>query len=208
VTDSVTFSHAVQVINPLTGVSTGLAAGATLSLTNTPVLVVGVPADLLATAQANKTAPFPWKGNYTGATTVSIQMGNPNVESGLHQMNTSSFSPAQVQGSWVQDVSAQSGQNYEVDPNVLTYTPRKIQVTVVVMAKNSSAGFNFKYESASGFKGIGWNGIPNDGQWHTFTFSPTDDEFVGIWGYNFQLNSDSTTHSDYYLKSVTFQLLQ
>ena len=207
VNDPVTFTGAVQVVNPLTEAVTSLPAGSTLTLTNTPVLILGLPSGLLATAQANKSQPFPWKGNYTGATTVSIQMGNPNVESGLHEMAPSTFSPAMVQGSWVQDVSSASGQNYMVDPNVLAYTPSKIQVTVTVMAKDGNAGFNFKYESVNGFEGIGWNSIPNDGQWHTFTFSPTDDEFVGLWGYNFQLNSDSTAHSNYYLKSVSMTLL-
>jgi hypothetical protein len=207
VTDSVTFSASIQVVNPLTEAVTGLPAGTALALTNTPVIIRGVPSDLLATAQANESQPFPWKGNFMGATMVGIQMGNPNVESGLHQMNTSTFSPALVQGAWVEDVSSSSGQNYMVDPNVMAYTPRNIRVSVTVMAKDSSAGFNFKYESVNGFEGIGWNGIPNDGQWHTFTFSPTDDEFVGLWGYNFQLNSDSTLHSNYYLKSVVLQLM-
>jgi hypothetical protein len=207
VSDPVTFTGAVQVVNPLTEAVTALPAGATLTLTNTPVLITGLPSSLLATAQANKSQPFPWKGNYTGATTVSIQMGNPNIESGLHEMAASTFSPAMVQGSWVEDVSSSPGQNYMVDPNVLAYTPSKIQVTVAVMAKDGNAGFNFKYESVNGIESIGWNSIPNDGQWHTFTFSPTDDEFVGLWGYNFQLNSDSTTHSNYYLKSVSMTLL-
>jgi len=207
VSDPVTFTSAVQVVNPLTEAVTTLPAGTTLTLTNTPVLILGLPSSLLSSAQANKSQPFPWKGNYTGATTVSIQMGNPNIESGLHEMAPSTFSPAMVQGSWVEDVSNASGQNYMVDPNMLAYTPSKIQVTVAVMAKDGNAGFNFKYESVNGWEGIGWNSIPNDGQWHTFTFSPTDDEFVGLWGYNFQLNSDSTVHSNYYLKSVSMTLL-
>jgi hypothetical protein len=204
--DSVTFTGAVQVVNPLTNTTTSLPAGQVLTLTSSPVIVLGIPSTLLATAQANKSLPFPWKGNYTGATTVGIQMGNPNVESGLHQMATSSFTPAQVGGTWVQDVSSQSGQNYMCDPNFLAYTPSKVQISVTVMAKNSSAGFNLKYESVNGWEGIGWNSIPYDGQWHTITFNLTDDEFVGVWGYNFSLNSDSTSQSDYYLKSVTATL--
>ena len=207
VTDSVTFSASVQVINPQTEAVTSLPAGSVLTLTNLPVLVTGVPANLLATAQTNKSLPFPWKGNYTGASSVGIQMGNPNVESGLHQLGASGFTRPTVQGAVVEDVSSASGQNYEVDPNFLTYTPVKLQVTVVVMAKDSSAGFNFKYESLNGWESIGWNSIPHDGQWHTLTFSPTDDSFVSIWGYNFQLNSDSATQSNYYLKSVTAKIL-
>jgi hypothetical protein len=207
VNDSVTFAGNVQVVNPLTEGVTSLAAGTALTLTNTPVIIAGVPTGLVATAQANKSLPFPWKGNYTGATSVNIQMGNPNVESGLHETDVSTFTPAMVGGSWVQDVSSEPGQNYMVDPNFMAYTPENIQVTVSVMAKDANAGFNFKYESVNGWEGIGWNFIPNDGQWHTFTFSPTDDEFVGMWGYCFQLNSDSTYHSNYYLQSVTIQLL-
>jgi hypothetical protein len=206
VSDSVTFSANVQVVNPLTEAVTSLPAGQVLTLTNTPVLVLGIPSSLLATAQANKSLPFPWKGNYSGATSVNIQMGNPNVESGLHQMNTSLYTPALVNGTWVQDVSTAAGQSYEVDPNFLDYTPSNLQVTATVMAKNSSAGFNFQYESVNGFEGIGWNSIPNDGQWHTFTFNVTDDEFVGLWGYNFTLNSDKSSQAGYYVKSVTATL--
>ena len=207
VSDSVTFSASVQVVNPQTEAVTTLPAGSVLTLTNLPVLITGLPADLLATAQANKALPFPWKGNYTGVSSVGIQMGNPNVETGLHQMGAAGFARPTVQGAVVEDVSSASGQNYDVDPNFLTSTPVKLQVTVVVMAKDSSAGFNFKYESLNGWGNIGWNGIPNDSQWHTLTFTPTDDAFVSIWGYNFQLNSDSTAQSHYYLKSVTVKIL-
>ena len=67
-----------------------------------------------------------------------------------------------------------------------------------------SAGFNVKYESASGWMGTGsWYTIPGSDQWYTQTWTITDTQFVGKWGYNFTFDSDSTQYSNYSIQSVT-----
>jgi len=43
-----------------------------------------VPDNLVKQAKGNKTKPFPWGGDYTDAKSVSVTMGEKNVEKGLH----------------------------------------------------------------------------------------------------------------------------
>src|SRR5262249_54762148 len=61
-TDTIDFGQTVQIVDPLTG---GLTSTDTWTLTNAPVLVVGVPSGLVDQAQANLGLPYPWGGDYT-----------------------------------------------------------------------------------------------------------------------------------------------
>ncbi len=105
------------------------------------------------------------------------------------------------------DASKSSSQQFAVDPNFLCYTPAALQITVVTRrnAAGDNAGFNLKYESRTGWKTAGgaWYTVPDNTQWHTRTWTITDDQFVSVWGFNFRLDSDATTYSRYYLRSVT-----
>ena len=201
--DGIDFGQAVQIMDPVTG---GLVNTATYSLTNAPVLVIGVPSNLVTQAQGNMGLPFLWGGDYTGASSVSVAMGAPNAEAGLHQLNPDGTSTAVfVYGVWARDCSRGSAQFFTADPNFLSYTPTPIQITAVLRRLGpDTAGFNLKYESTSGWKTAGgWYTIPGSDQWYTHTWTITDDEFVRKWGYNFRFDSDSTTYSKYYLQSVT-----
>jgi hypothetical protein len=202
-TDGIDFGQTVQIMDPLTG---GITNAGTYSLTNAPVLVVGVPSSLVAQAQADQGLPFPWGGDYTGAASVSVAMGAPNTEAGLHQLNPDGTSTAVfVYGGPARDCSRSSAQVFTVDPNFLSYTPTPIQITAVLRRIGpDTAGFNLKYESRTGWRTAGgWYTVPGYGQWYTHTWTITDDEFVSKWGYNFRFDSDSTTFSRYYLQSVT-----
>ena len=71
-------------------------------------------------------------------------------------------------------------------------------------AGNDNAGFNLKYESTTGWKNAeGWYTIPDGARWHTNTWTITDPQFVGKWGFNLSLDSDSTQLSKYVLQSMT-----
>ena len=79
-----------------------------------------------------------------------------------------------------------------------------------VLRRNGAkaAGFNLKYESASGFKSTGaWHAVPGDDKWYEKTWTISDDQFVGKWGYNFSFDSDSTANSAYSIQSVTIKKL-
>jgi len=84
---TISFSGEVKVTDPLTGSSTTFGAGKPLDLTDKPVLVANIPADIVAQAQVNAGKNFPWGGDYTGAKTVSIQLGDSNIDKGITQVN-------------------------------------------------------------------------------------------------------------------------
>ena len=201
--DGVDFGQSVMLMNPVDGSTVNTAA---FSLSNAPVLVIGVPSNLVTQATTNRIRPFPWGGSYSGVSSVSATMGNPNLESGLHQLNADATStPITVYGGSARDCSKGSAVAFTVDPNFLCYTHASIKISAVVrkISATDNPGFNLKYESATGRKGIGWNSVPGSDKWYTLSWTITDDEFVGNWGYNFSFDSDSTNYSRYYLQQVT-----
>lgn len=201
--DNIDFGQPVQILNPING---SIANAATCWLSNAPLLVLGVPWNLAWQAASNRTLPFPWGGDYSGASSVSVAMGNPNLENGLHQLNADATSTAvTVYGGSARDCSQGSAVTFTVDPNFLSYTHASIRISAVVrkILATDNPGFNLKYESATGRKGIGWNSVPGSDKWYTLSWTIADDEFVGDWGYNFSFDSDSTNYSRYYLQQVT-----
>jgi hypothetical protein len=198
VTETVNLGATMKVVDPKTGAAQQLSS---LQLTNSPVLIVP-SADVAAwatTARANAAKPFPWGGDYSAATSVSIT--SPAIEKGLHAAVPTLRT---IDGESVRDVSGGSGVSFTVDPNFLSYTARPIRITAVVRRNGAAgAGFNLKYEATSGVRGIGWNSVPSSTQWTTLSWLVTDPQFVGKWGTHFSFDSDSTQHSGYSIKSVT-----
>ncbi|HWV99874.1 MAG TPA: endo-1,4-beta-xylanase [Candidatus Acidoferrum sp.] len=201
--DNISFGQTVAAMNPVDG---SVAYTTTYSLSNAPVLVIGVPSNLVAQAVTDRSQPFPWGGNYSGVSSISVAMGNPDIEHGLHQLYADAGStPVTVFGGPARDCSKGSSVTFTVDPNFLSYTHAAINISAVVrkISATDNPGFNLKYESATGRKGIGWSSVPGSDKWYTLTWTVADDEFVGDWGYNFSLDSDSTNYSRYYLQQVT-----
>jgi len=199
----ITFGTPVKILNPLDG---SVLNQPKLRLSTVPALVSGLPLPMVRQAESNRDQPFPWGCTYATASSVSVVLGNPNLEYGLHQLNPDSTStPARINGVPARACGKSAGVAFTVDPNFLSYTHAPIIISAAVrrMSAASHPGFNLKYESAAGRKGIGWNSVPGDDQWHTLTWNISDDEFVGSWGYNFTFDSDSTNYSQYYLRQVT-----
>ena len=150
-------------MNPLTGEATS-ADG--YNLTTAPILVLGVPANIVAQAQANKNKPFLWGGDYASAKSVSVTMGEKNVEKGLHTMSGNAVAEAVVAyGGGSRAGSVPGGNVFVVDPGFLSYTTTPIEITAVVRRNeaNDNAGFNLQYESTSGLKGgPGWYTVPDN----------------------------------------------
>ncbi len=188
----------VRVVRPRTGevVETGA-----LELTPSPILVLDVPAALVAQAKANVGRPFPWGGDFTGAASVSWDAAGGSK--GLHLMGEAPT--VTVDGRPARDQGKLGGQSFTVDPNFLSYTTVPLKVTAVVRRTGEkAAGFNFKYESTTGWKGgFGWHTIPAGTQWTTLTWTLKDPQFVGKWGFHFGFDSDSTEHSAFLIRSVT-----
>ncbi|MBK1815326.1 beta-galactosidase [Luteolibacter yonseiensis] len=205
--DEIRFSKPVGFVNPRTGQETRADK---LTLTSAPVLVLGVPEDLLKQAASNKNKPLPWGGDYREEKSVSVTIGERQVEKGLHTFAGDSVAQAVVAyGGPARSGNVPGGNVFVVDPGFLSYTatPVPIEITAVVRRNeaNDNAGFKLVYESTSGLKtaASGWYTVPDNEKWHTVKWQLDDARFVNYWGYNFALESDGPKYGGYYLQSVT-----
>ncbi|MBD3243450.1 MAG: hypothetical protein GF331_22865 [Chitinivibrionales bacterium] len=212
--ETVDFGERVDLVDPFTGTTT---TASTHMLTRAPVMALGVPSALETQARSNATAPFPWGGDYTGADSVWITMGDPNDEHGLHHIYPDlrssyvdgPYGPARYCGD-------ARDQKFVIDPNVLSYTTVPITITAEVRRNenNDNAGFNLWYESTTwsdsrgtNFKSTGsWYTVPGNDQWYTKSWTIEDASFTGMWGYHFWFQSDSRTYSKYYLRNVSVSI--
>jgi hypothetical protein len=205
----VDFRVAVKVVNPLTGDTT---SGQSHELTTAPILVLGVPESLVAEAKLNRSKPLAWGGDYTKAKSVSIAMGERNVEHGLHTLSGEAVAEAVVAyGGSARAGSVPGGNMFIVDSGFLSYTTTPIEITAVVRRnpENENAGFKLVYESTTGFKTAGgWYTVPDNKQWHTVSWKIDDAQFVNYWSFNFHLQSDGNKFNKYYIQSMTVTKLE
>ena len=202
------FDSSVEIINPLTGQS---ANASRYELTASPILVIGAPANLVIEAQVNRAKHFPWGGDYANTNTVSITMGATNDERGLHTLSGDAIAADVIAyGGPARAGSVPGGNAFVVDPGFLSYSSEPIEITVVVRRDpaNDNAGFKLVYESTDGFKNLGWYTVPDNKQWYTKSWKITDAEFVGMWAYNFALESDGNVYNKYFIQSVTVKKLK
>jgi len=196
--DTVDFGQPVKIVDPLTAIVT---ESATTPLTLTPIMIDGVPEKLLAEAKGNKTKPFPWGGDYTDAKSVSVTMGETNVEKGLHTLSSQSVAAAVLAYGGSARVGTVPGGNiFIVDPNFLSYTATPIEITAMVRRDeaNSPAQLELEYESTKGYKKLPVFQVPDNTEWHKATWRIDDPQFVAMWGFNFRFNSGK-----YVVQSVT-----
>jgi len=205
--DSIKFTEDVTVVDPVTGRISALRNGNSLTLSTNPLLILDVPTSVVTLAKSNKNRPFPWGGDFSKASSISVTMGNPNNDSGLHQFYPDrSSKPVLIGGTPARDCSIADSQTFTIDPNFMSYNPVQITITTVTRRNeaNVTAGFNLKYEGPNGWKTTGvWYSVPGNDKWYTNTVTINDAQFINIWGFSFQLSSDSTTNSKYSLQSVT-----
>ena len=210
--DEVRFSREVEWIDPLAGASFK-ADRHTLGVA--PLLILGVPEELAKEAAVNCGKPFPWGGDYTRCTSVSLTTGANQEEDGLHTLSGESVERAVVAyGGSARAGNVPGGNLFIVDPGFLSYASEPIEIAVTVRRNeaNDNAGFKLVYEAATlaGFKtaAAGWYTIPDNKSWHTVRFRIDDPRFVNYWGYNFALESDGNTYNRYLLKNVTVTKLK
>jgi hypothetical protein len=197
-TDDVDLEQSATVVDP----NTGTAKTATkVTLTPAPVVIEGISSTWVARAQANAGRPVPWGGDYSAAKSVSYDA--TAGAKGLHPIGAAKL--VTVDGGMARDQSSTGALAFTVDPAFLSYTATSITITAVLRRNGAdAAGFNLKYESTKGPSSTGsWYGVPGSDKWYTQTWTITDDEFVGKWGYNFSFDSDSTDNSKYSIQSVT-----
>jgi uncharacterized protein YfaS (alpha-2-macroglobulin family) len=76
--------------------------------------------------------------------------------------------------------------------------PLEIDAVVRLDDKNDPAKLELEYESTTGYKKAEPYIVPDNSDWHTATWRIDDDQFVGMWGFNFRFNSGK-----YVIQSVT-----
>lgn len=205
--DAIDFGKPVRILDPLTG---NVSEATRDALTVSPILVEGVPENLVNLAKANKARPFPWGGDYADAGSVSVTFGETNVEAGLHTQSAATIARDVIAyGGSARSGGVPGGNVFMVDPGFLSYTSTPIEISVVVRRNeaNDNAGFKLVYESTHGYKELGWYTVPDNKEWHTVKWTITDAQFVSMWGYNFTLNSDGNTYNRYDIRSVTVKKL-
>ena len=200
----VDFGQRVTELTPATGLTEQVRFAA---LTDSPRLFHHIPQELVAEARANRGQPFPWDGDYSEATEIAVVAGESDA--GLHLASTR---PAvqTYSGTAGYDMRSAASHRFAVDPNFMLYDSEPIRVTAVVRFNGDAeagdtAGFKLGYEAVGAWmkSASGWTTVPTDGEWHTFVWDIDDAQFVGRWGYNLQLNSDSEQYSNYELQSLT-----
>ena len=187
--DEVNFGQPVQIIDPPTGTVTQAAKH---TLTVAPILVTGVPDKLVAQAKGNKDKPFTWGGDYTNAKSVSVTMGEKNIEKGLHTQSAETIAADVVAYGGNARAGNVPGVNvFMVDPNFLSYTTVPIEISAVVRLneKNEPAKLVLEYESTSGYKKAEPLDVPDNTKWHTLTWRIDDPQFVSSWAFDFRMTS-------------------
>lgn len=197
--NTVTFSGDVTLSDPLTNTTTPLKAGQTLALTNTPVFVLGLPADLVTQAQANASKNFPWGGDYSSATTVSTQFGDPNGYGGIYgpALPVHKFDDGTVGMVVPGDIG--HGVSFTVHPSFATIKNKEYYIRLSFRRITSgNDGMNFSYEVAdSDAKGPlrhsgGWYSLSPDMGWQTHQWHVTDAAFAKMWDFDFSINPEQS----------------
>jgi len=198
----ISFTGDVQSIDPLTGTATPLKAGQTLELGNLPLLITGVPNDLVAQAQSNASKPFPWGGDYSAASTVSSEFGAKPKANGVYQTHPMD-TPVHAfddgsSGIVVQGDLGYSAQFY-THPSFANVMTRDYYIRVTFRRITpGNLGWNFHYEVADSeaktpmHSNGGWFSAGPDMGWQTHTWHVTDASFSKMWAYDFSINPEKS----------------
>jgi polysaccharide biosynthesis protein PslG len=199
---SVSFRSDVEVVDPLRGAQTSLPAGQALPLTDSPVFVVGVPADLVKEARGNATRNFPWGGDYSAAKAVRCAPGEAGGNQGIFQVGrdatpTIKFADGStgilVQGDIGHPVA------FYVHPSFANFQTSEYYIRVTVRrVAPGNAGMNLLYEVADSqgrtpYKNREqWYGVANEAGWQTHTWHVTDACFSKMWANDFTIRPEQS----------------
>ncbi|WOH68042.1 glycosyl hydrolase [Bradyrhizobium sp. BWA-3-5] len=207
---NVVFDGDVRLLS-LKGESTTLRAGDSLTLTDTPVLIEGLPAALVEKARAQQKQPFPWKVDYQGAELATLLLGERNIGTGIRSINQDTtiadrewrrldFSRSDKEGHYVY---------FWVDPQFAGLEAKSIEVTTVVkrVATDKQAGLSIDYESSRGYVGTDYRNIPASDAWQELSWALKDTSFAGAWGWSFRINAISSPN-EFLIKEVRIRKIR
>ncbi|MBN9121369.1 MAG: hypothetical protein J0I06_19825 [Planctomycetes bacterium] len=199
---SLAFTADVTGTDPITGTTSVLKSGAALELTDAPVLITGLPAELVKWAKANAAKPFPWGGDHSAAKVATCSPGAPDPNGGVVQLRRDSTPTVRfadgstgivVRGDIAHPVS------FYVHPSFAKITTREYHVRATVRRLGAgNVGMNLLYEVADS-QGRApyrnreqWFGATKDDGWQTHTWHVTDACFSKMWGFDFTLRPEQS----------------
>ncbi len=193
------FAKDVQVMDATTGSSATLTKGQALDLTDKPVFIIGLPANMLAQAQANAAKLFPWGGDYSSANAVSIQHGSSEANQGIYALSHSAATDYQFpDGTTGVQINGSPYATYFVHPSFANLQTHNYYIRITVRHIGpGNAGMNLNYEVAdsqgrSPYKNKGeWFSLTADPGWQTHTWHVTDACFSKMWGYDFNFHPEN-----------------
>jgi hypothetical protein len=207
---NVAFASDVQVYN-LAGEKMSLAAGKTLTLKNSPVLITGLPAALVQEARANQTKAYAWGGDYARVAMVTARLQTANIENGIKQVNPGTTIPSDSSRRTDFSRSDKEGHYvyFSVDPQFTPFGTKTLEITAVVRrtAPDKVAGMSIDYESQKGYVNTTYQNIPETDEWHETSWKVSDANFVGAWGWNFRINAISSPN-EFLIKEIKVRKLE
>ena len=202
----------VTAVDPRSGSSRALTGSATL--TDAPVLLSAPTGSAQALqwqrdAAATAGRAFAWHGDHSAVMSVSLTAGSPH--DGLALANPP---PVTVVGGVPEfNFTGRGGPTFAVDPAFLSYSPTPVRITVVLRGLGSGdPGFNLKYEAAVPIAQADGNGLHAAASGWTRvtgtslvekTWTLPDARFIGLYGFNFSLDSDGPAHAQFSIHKVT-----
>jgi len=185
---SAKFNSAVDLVDPA-GAKTPVNAGQPIPLSETPVFVVGPPADVVQ--QATLTKPFPWGGDYSAAKSVRLDYAVPADP--IQGLFPTAPLPLHTfaDGSQGVLVERNAPTNYYVHPSFAALGTSEYYVRITVRrTAPGGVGMNCIYEVAdsqgrAAYKNRGeWFGLSPDEGWQTHTWHLKDAGFSTMWGFD------------------------
>jgi hypothetical protein len=196
------FPGDVEVTDAQGGTARTLRANQQLELTDAPVFVASLPADLVNQARANAGKHFPWGGDYTSARTVSFQPGSPGGYNGIFPVGGADRPQVKfADGSTGIVLEGDIGHpiSFHVHPSFAKFQTREYHVRVTVRRlAGGNVGMNLLYETADSqgrnpYANTGkWFGTSPDAGWQPYTWHVTDACFSKMWGYDFAIRPEQS----------------
>ncbi len=189
---TLTFAKDVNVTNAISTVTTKLTAGNPLVLSDIPMIIAGLPADLVQQARDNSVQNFPWGGDYTSAKTVSFQAGLPDQVQGVTPRGRGNY-PTVTFADRSAGLVVAGDINHPVSlyahPSFASFQTREYYVRATVRRLAAgNVGMNLRYEAADSqgrmpYANVGqWFGVSQESTWQTHTWHVTNACFSKMWG--------------------------
>jgi hypothetical protein len=188
------FPADVEVSDARGGAARTLKANEPLELTDAPVFVAGLPAELADRARANAASPFPWGGDYSGAKAVSFRAGPGGGSDGIVPVGRADrpvVTFADGSAGVLLEGDIDHPISFFVHPSFAKFQTREYYVRATVRrVAAGNVGMNLLYEVAdsqgkSPYANTGkWFGCTQDGDWQTYTWHVTDACLSKMWGYD------------------------